>query len=399
MKNPRPGIMVTVHGPNLKKGIFFLILVFVFTFSITGIMTTLKPEYRISSSSINDFAKNFTGESLVYILGYENHYFTQSLPKDSVGPNYGSVFFELLTSINLDDPRSLLGRELPGFSLYDTEIVVAGDGTNYTNIPFESAPPLEVMLAEREAALQNLEEVEKPREDKPKVIPPNMTTGDKKVVYIYHTHSRESYLPNLKGVTNPDLAYHSKVNVTKVGERLAEDLNDMGIGTVVNTDDLQGMLTKKGMSFSQAYDFSRPIVQSAMANNRDLKYFIDIHRDSSRRKLTTVTINGKPYAKVSFIIGGDNENYQKNLQLAKELHELLEKKYPGLSRGIMKKQGSLTNGKFNQDLSSNAILIEFGGVDNSFEELYRTADAIAEVFSDYYWQAEKVNGQQNPQKQ
>lgn len=399
MKNHRHGIIVTVNGPNIKKGIFFLILAFVLTFSITGIMTTLKPEYRISSSSINDFAKNFTGESLVYLLGYENHYFTQSLPEGSTGPNYGSVFFELATSINLDDPRSLLGRELPGFSLYDTEIVVAGDGTNYTNIPFESPPPLEVMLAEREAAIQNLEDVEQPKEDKPPVVPPNMTTGDKKVVYIYHTHSRESYLPNLKGVTDPDRAYHSQVNVTKVGARLAKDLNDLGIGTVVNTDDLQGMLTKKGMTFAQAYDFSRPIVQSAMASNHDLQYFIDIHRDSSRKKLTTVTINGTSYAKVSFIIGGDNANYQKNLQVAESLHELLQKKYPGLSRGVMKKQGSLTNGKFNQDLSNHAILIEFGGVDNSFDELYRTADAIAQVFSDYYWQAEKVNGNKNSEKQ
>lgn len=57
----------------------------------------------------------------------------------------------------------------------------------------------------------------------------------------------------------------------------------------------------------------------------------------------------------------------------------------------MKKEGAGTNGNFNQDLSGNAILIEFGGVDNTFEELNRSAEAIAEVFSEYYWQAEEVN--------
>lgn len=36
-------------------------------------------------------------------------------------------------------------------------------------------------------------------------------------------------------------------------------------------------------------------------------------------------------------------------------------------------------------------MIEFGGVENRLNELYRTADALAEVFSEYYWQAEKVN--------
>ena len=37
------------------------------------------------------------------------------------------------------------------------------------------------------------------------------------------------------------------------------------------------------------------------------------------------------------------------------------------------------------------MLIEFGGVDNTFEELNRSAEALADVFSEYYWQAEKVN--------
>jgi len=36
-------------------------------------------------------------------------------------------------------------------------------------------------------------------------------------------------------------------------------------------------------------------------------------------------------------------------------------------------------------------LIEFGGYDNTLEELYRTADVVAEVFSEFYWDAEKVN--------
>lgn len=80
------------------------------------------------------------------------------------------------------------------------------------------------------------------------------------------------------------------------------------------------------------------------------------------------------------------------------MHELLEKKYPGLSRGTFEKKGVGTNGKFNQDLSENAILIEFGGVDNTFQELYRTAAAVADVFSEYYWQAEKVNATQPAEK-
>ena len=62
-----------------------------------------------------------------------------------------------------------------------------------------------------------------------------------------------------------------------------------------------------------------------------------------------------------------------------------------LSRGVFTKKGAGTNGKFNQDLSENAILVEFGGVDNTFEELYNSAEALADVISDYYWQAERVD--------
>jgi stage II sporulation protein P len=132
-------------------------------------------------------------------------------------------------------------------------------------------------------------------------------------------------------------------------------------------------------------------VQTAMTNNRDYHYFIDIHRDSQRRDKTTVTINGKSYAKVAFIIGGKNPNYEKNAKLAKELHDRLQKKYKGLSRGVIIKNAAGSNSIYNQNLSENAILMEFGGVDNTFDELNRSADALADVFSDFYWQAEKVN--------
>ncbi|MDY0396730.1 stage II sporulation protein P [Virgibacillus halophilus] len=37
------------------------------------------------------------------------------------------------------------------------------------------------------------------------------------------------------------------------------------------------------------------------------------------------------------------------------------------------------------------MLLEVGGIDNKLEEVYHTADALADVFSEYYWDAEKVN--------
>ncbi|PIC04574.1 stage II sporulation protein P [Anoxybacillus flavithermus] len=385
-------MMVTVHGANIKKWLVFILFTFMGTLTVVATMTATST-YRFSSSSVHEVTNRFSTESLVHLLSFENVYFRQMLPENKQQLSYSQYFLQMTTSVNLNDPRSLLGRELPGFSLYDSEIIVAGEGTDFTNIPYESPPPLEVLLAEREAAQELLQE-----EETPPAPAPSQTTGGKKVVYIYHTHTQESYLPALKGVTNPNFAHHPTVNVTKVGKKLGEELEKRGIGVVVDTTDFIGKLLKNNMEYYQAYDMSRKTIVEAMANNRDVQYLIDIHRDSRRRNDTTVTINGVNYARVSFIIGGENAKYEKNLQLVTKLHELLEKKYPGLSRGTFEKKGVGTNGKFNQDLSENAILIEFGGVDNTFQELYRTVSAVADVFSEYYWQAEKVNATQSAEK-
>ncbi|WP_394580017.1 stage II sporulation protein P [Cytobacillus firmus] len=384
------GFVVTIQGTSLLKAIGGFLLFLFMIFSISGALTSLKPEYRISSSSVNSAANSLTGEMLYHFLGWENHAFLQGVSEISSPPGFANLIFKLSTNVNLDDPRSLLGRELPFFSIYDSKILVAGEGTDYTNMPVESSPPLEVLMAEQEAALQNTEGLE-PSGDKKQSNAPPVSTGDKKPVYVYFSHNTESYLPYLKGVTNPDAAYHSKINITKIGDKLKEEMESKGIGTFVDKTDIQGNLNKKGLTYGRSYQESREVVQAAITSNRDLVYLIDIHRDSKRKKDTTKEINGESYAKLAFIIGGNNPNYEKNLKFAKELHDRLSVKYKGLSRGIMKKEGAGTNGNFNQDLSGNAILIEFGGVDNTFEELNRSAEALAEVFSEYYWQAEEVN--------
>ncbi|MBM4762353.1 stage II sporulation protein P [Bacillus sp. B15-48] len=388
-------MIVTVQGTSLLRVALFFIFFLIAVFTLSGMLTSLKPELRITSASINHAADTIDGEALYRLMGWENHQFLQSLPETEKTIRLSSLAFELSTNISLDDPRSFLGRELPGFDLFDGKILVAGEGTNYTNMPIESAPPLEVLQAEQEAALKNTEDINTGEGSGGGSVAPPNSTGDQKVVYLYFSHNRESFLPYLEGVTNPDHAYHSQVNVTNIGDRLKESLVAKGIGTTVDKTDIMGQLNEKGLRFSQAYQESRGVVQEAMTGSRDLTYFIDIHRDSRRKKDTTITIDGESYAKLAFVIGGNNQNYEKNLKFASELHHLLEENYKGLSRGIIENKGAGMNGVYNQDLSQNVLLVEFGGVDNTFEELYRSADALADVFSEYYWQAEQVDAQLN----
>ena len=66
-----------------------------------------------------------------------------------------------------------------------------------------------------------------------------------------------------------------------------------------------------------------------------------------------------------------------------KINDIANKYYPGLSRGIYKKEGPGVDGIYNQDISSNSILIELGGVDNNIDEVLNTTEAISNIL--YYY--------------
>lgn len=368
-----------------KRGGIFL-LCFVLLFFSIGILTTIAPTYRLSSDTISKWTSDLDSRTLLYLFGTENRYFKKAIPKDEEMPKITTTLFQVLTNIKPDDPKSLLGQELPGFKSFGNKIIIAGDGTNYANLSIESSPPLEDVLKDREA-INEEKEVETPPEKKT----PKLTTGEKQPVFIYSTHNRESFLPHLPKSTTPNEAHHKEVNITKVAEHFNKSLQDQGVGAKQDSADIMTMLNEKDMNYSQSYKMSRNVVKEALATNKDIKYVFDIHRDSLPRKQTTLEINGKNHAKLLFVVGSDHPNYEKNLQLATKLHYLIEKRHKGLSRGVIQKGGAGSDGIYNQDISGNAVLVEMGGYDNKLEELYRSADVLADVFSEYFWDAEKVN--------
>ena len=144
-------------------------------------------------------------------------------------------------------------------------------------------------------------------------------------------------------------------------------------------------------SWNRLYRASRKTVVQAMNQNKNLEYFFDIHRDSQRRNKTTKVIDGQPYARVAFVIGTAHKNWQKNEQFAREMHKKLDELYPGLSKGVFRKSRATGNGEYNQSLSPRSILIEVGGVDNTFEEAYRTAEALAHALAEIHFQAVPVD--------
>lgn len=203
-------------------------------------------------------------------------------------------------------------------------------------------------------------------------------------VYIYHTHNKESWsnvARNTKGSSVDD----PEVNITLVGKRLAQLLNERDIPALSGDDDFSEKLKEQRLGFSQSYKVSRQAVNQAREAYPSLSYFFDIHRDANvPREKTTITIDGKVYARVLFVIGTAHSGYKENLAFAEALNELLNAKYPGLSRGILTKSKHQGDGEYNQSISPGSLLLEFGGTNNTLQESFHTAEAIAYVFAEYY---------------
>lgn len=203
-------------------------------------------------------------------------------------------------------------------------------------------------------------------------------------VYIYHTHNRESWKDvssSTKGTSFDD----PKVNITLVGKQLAESLQKKGISSIVEETDFTVKLNEQKLSYTKAYAESRKAVDKAMKSHASLTYFFDIHRDADiPRNKTTVVINGKTYARIMFVIGDANPTHKENKKFAEALNALLNKKYPGISRGILLKSANQGNAEYNQSVSNGSLLLEFGGVNNTLQENLDTAVAFADVFAEYY---------------
>ena len=200
---------------------------------------------------------------------------------------------------------------------------------------------------------------------------------DNPIVYIYNSHQLENY-------NNDKLeVYGITPNVMMASYVFREKLLEEGVKSIVEEGNMSDILKQNGWDYSYSYQASRSFIMEKKNKYSSLKYFVDIHRDSVSREATVVNINNVNYAKVLFVVGMDYKGWEDNFNNVSKLNKIIEDSYPGLSRGIMKKTGANVNGVYNQDISSNCMLIEVGGVDNNIDEVYQTIGALSKVFSKY----------------
>ena len=225
--------------------------------------------------------------------------------------------------------------------------------------------------------LETLKEVSSYIED------PNPIDIENPIIYIYNSHQLENY-----NSENLDI-YGITPNVLMASYLLKEKLNSKGLSTIVETTNMSEFLNLNGWDYASAYKASRIFVLDKKNKYPSLEYFVDIHRDSVNKSVSTVNIEGKSYARILFVVGLEHSNYASNLNTMENINNLCNKYYPGLSRGIYKKEGSGVNGIYNQDISPNSILIEVGGIDNNIDEVLNTTEAISNIL--YYY----IKGENN----
>jgi len=406
------------HSAAMLRTMGTLVLCTFLFFLLIGLATFANSKLdRAPASPMKGWAAAISNAFFIDAMGLEIPHLQNDPASSSFSESSMFHFaFRLLTDVNLKDPRTFLAREVPGLGADKAILLRKPAGSSDDLVGPEDYTPSEKTgkgtggdpaaspdpngAGAGPVASSHPSPASTPQPSGQKASPnPTSTPApghstDEKVVLIYSSHNRESYLPDLTGVTDPDKAYSAKTNVTLVGARLAADLEKLGVGAMSFNTDYTSVV--KNFNYLYSYKYSNKTVKEAFATHPEIKFVFDIHRDSLKRSKTTAVIDGKAYAQIYFIIGQRNPHWQKNEAFAAQIHELLEKRMPGLSRGIWGKTPNEGNAEYNQSLADNSVLIEIGGPYNSLEECYRTADLLAEAIAELTHSAVKADAAKTP---
>ena len=210
------------------------------------------------------------------------------------------------------------------------------------------------------------------------IPPPRYINSDEPIVYLFNSHPHEM-------VGAPSLARYREgtVNILEFTHMLANVFADYRIPVLVEDRDVRDVLNRNGWHFNQSYAVSRMFVEERYHQYPSLQFFFDIHRDGIPDSVARTTINGHSYARIVFVIGLENPHYDENMAMALRLHDMLEARRPGISRGIFPSIGLDRHGVYNQDFSPKMQLIEIGSAQSTVDEMIRSTQILAEVLAEY----------------
>lgn len=201
-------------------------------------------------------------------------------------------------------------------------------------------------------------------------------------VLILHTHGTESYA-NTENYSE-SAKYRTldpQYNVISIGQAIANNLTAGGIQVIHDTT------AYDHPSYNNAYADARNAISAYLTQYPSIKLVLDIHRDaleddSGLQISKTVSYHGEQAAQIMLVMGTDaagfiHPDWQENMALAVKLHAQSEKICPNICRPI-----SLRTQRFNQDLSTGALLVEIGAAGNTRQEALVAAEVLSQAILD-----------------
>jgi len=199
-------------------------------------------------------------------------------------------------------------------------------------------------------------------------------------VLIYHTHTEEAYEQTAQYAYVSHGEYHTTNNdrnVVRVGAELARILTEQ-YGMIVTHDTTD----HEPPNYDTAYTRSLRTIAGYMERGDTFDLYIDLHRDSYARKHAEnyVVIGDVKVARIMMLVGrGENyeqkPNWQENLALAQSLTERLN----AIADTLCDKVTMSGANRYNQHISTHALLIEIGNNRNTLEEALAAAPYLAEA--------------------
>ncbi|MBQ6859188.1 MAG: stage II sporulation protein P [Clostridia bacterium] len=214
-------------------------------------------------------------------------------------------------------------------------------------------------------------------------------TQERPRVLIYHTHTWEAYRMTDEAQYIPTETWRTKDaahNMIRVGEKLAQELETRGFVVVHDKTAFEPP------TLSDAYSRSLQMIESRLSQGESYDYILDVHRDAYSgpyNGANGVEHEGTPMAYVMLLVGkgtgatgagfDERPDWPQNLELAEQITEAMSGRVRGIARDVKVKSG-----RFNQHVSTGALLIEVGNNHNTLEEALASCAVIADAIADVH---------------
>lgn len=231
-----------------------------------------------------------------------------------------------------------------------------------------------------------IERIEKEDQDDAQAVAAAADMQDLPRVLIYHTHTWEAYEMTEQTRYEPTETWRTKderYNMICVGAALARELTERGFIVVHDTTAFEPP------NLSSAYSRSLEMLEDRMADGEAYDYIFDVHRDAYSgpyNGANSASHGEQRVAYVMMLVGkgtgatgsgfDERPEWPKNLELAQRITDEMNALLPGVARDV-----KIKTGRFNQHVSTGALLIEIGNNQNTLDEALAACPVIAQAIA------------------